>query len=119
MTVGTTTAGTVTGAAVAPRLRLALLGVSGMTPELLDGEAPGGPAEHDGAGEYDGALDEELQLVDDLDFDSVMLLELKCQLERRFPELGELSMPEILPELRTVGSILGLLTRRLAAVGAV
>ncbi|MFC9396392.1 acyl carrier protein [Streptomyces sp. NPDC057027] len=105
MTVGTVTAGT-----VAPRLRLALLGVSGMTPDLLDGDAPE---------EYDGALDEELQLVDDLDFDSVMLLELKCQLEQRFPELGELSMPEILPELRTVGSILGLLTRRLAAVGAV
>ncbi|MEU1231241.1 hypothetical protein [Streptomyces sp. NPDC005828] len=105
MTVGTTTVGT-----VAPRLRLALLGVSGVTPELLDGDAPE---------EYDGALDEELQLVDDLDFDSVMLLELKCQLEQRFPELGELSMPEILPELRTVGSILGLLTRRLAAVGAV
>ncbi|MER7540007.1 hypothetical protein ABTX77_35305 [Streptomyces sp. NPDC097704] len=105
MTVGTTTVG-----AVAPRLRLALLGVSGVTPELLDGDAPE---------EDDGALDEELQLVDDLDFDSVMLLELKCQLEQRFPELGELSMPEILPELRTVGSILGLLTRRLAAVGAV
>ncbi|MGW5425223.1 hypothetical protein [Streptomyces sp. NPDC003943] len=113
MTAGTTTVGTVTVGTVAPRLRLALLGVSGMTPELLDGDATEGPEE------YDGALDEELQLVDDLDFDSVMLLELKCQLERRFPELGELSMPEILPELRTVGSILGLLTRRLAALGAV
>ncbi|MBJ6999573.1 MULTISPECIES: acyl carrier protein [Streptomyces] len=105
MTAGTTAVGT-----VVPRLRLALLGVSGMTPELLDG---------DGAEEYDGELDEELQLVDDLDFDSVMLLELKFQLERRFPELGELSMPEILAELRTVGSILGLLTRRLAVIGTV
>ncbi|MGW2490562.1 acyl carrier protein [Streptomyces sp. NPDC001606] len=105
MTAQATTHGT-----VVPRLRLALLGVSGMTPELLDGDVPAA---------CDGELDEELQLVDDLDFDSVMLLELKGRLEQRFPELGELSMPEILPELRTVGSILGLLTRRLAAVGAV
>ncbi|MBQ0864844.1 type I polyketide synthase [Streptomyces sp. RK75] len=61
-----------------------------------------------------GELDEELRFYDDLGFDSVMLMELKHRLEERFPELGELSLPEMLSSLVSIGSlavyVCGLLT---------
>ncbi|MGP3977401.1 type I polyketide synthase [Streptomyces sp. 8N114] len=50
-------------------------------------------------------LDEDLRFYDDLGFDSVMLMELKYRLEVRFPELGELSLPEMLSSLVSIGSL--------------
>jgi acyl carrier protein len=96
-----------TARAVTRRLQDALLAVSEVTPELLFGEPEDGFADE---------LDSELQLVDDLGFDSVMLMEFKSGLEQHFPELGEFSMPEILPHLRTVGSLVDYLALRLSPV---
>ncbi|MFL0396943.1 type I polyketide synthase [Streptomyces albus] len=56
-----------------------------------------------------GELDEELRFYDDLGFDSVMLMELKHRLEARFPEVGELSLPEMLSSLVSIGSLAGYL----------
>ncbi|GAA1262319.1 hypothetical protein GCM10009665_59980 [Kitasatospora nipponensis] len=94
---------------IAERVCAALLAVAEVTPELLFADQADDP---------DRELDEELQFGDDLGFDSVMLMELKYRLETRFPELGELSLPEMLPYLDTVGSLFGYLTRRLSLVGA-
>jgi acyl carrier protein len=52
-----------------------------------------------------GELDADLRFYDDLGFDSVMLMELKYRLETRFPELGELSLPEMLSSLVSIGSL--------------
>ncbi|MDH6129093.1 phosphopantetheine-binding protein [Kitasatospora sp. GP82] len=101
---------TSTDCPVTLRLQDVLLAVTGMTPELLFG---------DSAEEFAPELDEDLQLADDLGFDSVMLMELKFLLEQHFPELGELSLPEILPSLHTVGSLTDCLKRRLSPVEAV
>ncbi|MFI6847848.1 phosphopantetheine-binding protein [Kitasatospora sp. NBC_00085] len=106
MTTPTTTA----PASVTLRLQAVLLAAADeLTPDLLQPE-PGGPCEDE--------LDEELQLADDLGFDSVMLMSLKASLEEHFPELGGLSMPEVLPSLHTVGTLLEYLNRRLAPAGA-
>ena len=78
MTTPTTTA----PASVTLRLQAVLLAAA----DELTGPAParaGRPLEDE--------LDEELQLADDLGFDSVMLMSLKASLEEHFPELGELS----------------------------
>ncbi|MEV7601800.1 acyl carrier protein [Kitasatospora sp. NPDC089797] len=104
MTTGTT------AGAVTRRLRAALLSVGEVTPELLFGEAADGPEQE---------LDGELQLVDDLGFDSVMLMQLKSGLEQHFPELGGCTLPEILPYLHTVGSLSDYLVLRLSPVEVV
>jgi acyl carrier protein len=101
---------TAAGRTVPLRLQAALLSVGEVTPELLFGEPEG---------EFTPELDDELQLVDDLGFDSVMIMELKSRLEQHFPELGELSLPEILPSLHSVGSLVDYLERRLPPVEAV
>ncbi|AUG78892.1 hypothetical protein CFP65_4137 [Kitasatospora sp. MMS16-BH015] len=105
MTTGATAACT-----VGPRLQAALLAVSEVTPELLFGEPEAG---------FGAELDDELQLVDDLGFDSVMLMEFLHRLQEHFPALGELSLPETLPHLRTVGSVTEFLRRRLPRAEAV
>ncbi|MFD4141044.1 beta-ketoacyl synthase N-terminal-like domain-containing protein [Streptomyces sp. NPDC058572] len=64
--------------------------------------------------EYDDAL----RFYDDLGFDSVMLMELKYRLEVRFPEVGELSMPEMLASLVSVESLIGYLGEQLNAAVA-
>ncbi|MGI5403978.1 beta-ketoacyl synthase N-terminal-like domain-containing protein [Streptomyces sp. CA-135486] len=63
-------------------------------------------------------LDDTLRLYDDLGFDSVMLMELKYRLEVRFPEVGELSMPEMLSSLVSVESLIGYLSEQLNAAVA-
>jgi acyl carrier protein len=63
-------------------------------------------------------LDDGLRFYDDLGFDSVMLMELKYRLEVRFPEIGELSMPEMLSSLVTVESLIGYLSEQLNAAVA-
>ncbi|WP_240135216.1 type I polyketide synthase [Streptomyces sp. MUM 178J] len=63
-------------------------------------------------------LDDQLRFYDDLGFDSVMLMELKYRLEVRFPELGELSMPEMLSSLVSVESLIGYLGEQLEAAVA-
>ncbi|WP_267242469.1 beta-ketoacyl synthase N-terminal-like domain-containing protein [Streptomyces sp. PR69] len=63
-------------------------------------------------------LDDRLRFYDDLGFDSVMLMELKYRLEARFPELGELSMPEMLSSLVSVESLIGYLGEQLEAAVA-
>ncbi|MFI8852404.1 type I polyketide synthase [Streptomyces sp. NPDC053499] len=50
-------------------------------------------------------LNEESRFYDDLGFDSVMLMELKHRLEVRFPDLGELSLPEMLASLVSIGTL--------------
>ena len=49
---------------------------------------------------------------EDLCFDSVMLLELKKQVEKRMPEVGEVSLPELLPELGTLSELIAFYERR-------
>ncbi|MEU4497990.1 type I polyketide synthase [Streptomyces sp. NPDC023998] len=63
-------------------------------------------------------LDDTLRFYDDLGFDSVMLMELKYRLEVRFPEVGELSMPEMLSSLVSVESLIGYLSEQLNAAVA-
>ncbi|MFD9223064.1 type I polyketide synthase [Streptomyces sp. NPDC060064] len=58
-------------------------------------------------------LDDALRFYDDLGFDSVMLMELKYRLEVRFPEIGELSMPEMLSSLVSLESLIGYLGEQL------
>ncbi|GAA2150581.1 hypothetical protein GCM10009760_45130 [Kitasatospora kazusensis] len=110
--------GTTAVCSVTQRLRDALLDVSGVTPELLFGDPDGDGGDGGAGGGTAEELEEDLQLVDDLGFDSVMLMELKSRLEQHFPALGELTLPEVLPSLRTVGSIVGFLKRRLSSAGA-
>ncbi|MFE9331776.1 type I polyketide synthase [Streptomyces sp. NPDC006925] len=63
-------------------------------------------------------LGEDVRFYDDLGFDSVMLMELKYRLEMRFPELGELSLPEMIAGLVSIGSLAAYL-RGLPAPAAV
>ncbi|SER33047.1 type I polyketide synthase [Streptomyces qinglanensis] len=63
-------------------------------------------------------LGEDVRFYDDLGFDSVMLMELKHRLEVRFPELGELSLPEMIAGLVSIGSLTAYL-RGLPAPAAV
>ncbi len=63
-------------------------------------------------------LGEDVRFHDDLGFDSVMLMELKYRLEMRFPELGELSLPEMIAGLVSIGSLAAYL-RGLPAPAAV
>ncbi|MFF3323707.1 beta-ketoacyl synthase N-terminal-like domain-containing protein [Streptomyces sp. NPDC002889] len=63
-------------------------------------------------------FDDALRLYDDLGFDSVMLMELKYRLEVRFPEVGELSMPEMLASLVSVESLIGYLGEQLTTAVA-
>ncbi|MCX4820512.1 acyltransferase domain-containing protein [Streptomyces sp. NBC_01142] len=58
-------------------------------------------------------LDDTLRFYDDLGFDSVMLMELKYRLEVCFPQVGELSMPEMLSSLVSVESLIGYLSEQL------
>ncbi|MFG3255679.1 acyl carrier protein [Streptomyces sp. NPDC048172] len=50
-------------------------------------------------------LDASQRLYEDLGFDSVMLLELKNRLEDDFPTLREISLPEMLPSMGNVASL--------------
>lgn len=52
-----------------------------------------------------------LHLQDDLGFDSVMLLQLKGRLESRFPALREVSLPDLLLGVHTLGALAGRLER--------
>ncbi|MDH6579756.1 hypothetical protein [Kitasatospora sp. MAP5-34] len=92
----------------AGRLCAVILAMDDVTPDLLSG----GPGETGG-----GGLDRDLQFGDDLGFDSVMLMQLKYGLEKGFPELGALCLPELLPSLATVGTLIDYLSRRLAPAG--
>jgi [acyl-carrier-protein] S-malonyltransferase len=55
----------------------------------------------------------------DLGFDSVMFLRLKFQLEQRLPELGALSMPDMLSSLRTPGTLVDYLRTQVDIMSAV
>ncbi len=62
-----------------------------------------------------GEQDDGLRFYDDLGFDSVNLMELKFLLEGGFPELGGLSLPEMLTSLVSIGSLVEYLSLQLAA----
>ncbi|GAA0668418.1 hypothetical protein GCM10010193_20290 [Kitasatospora atroaurantiaca] len=47
----------------------------------------------------------ETRFHDDLGFDSVMLMQLKYRLESRLPELGELSLPDMVDSMRSVRTL--------------
>ncbi|MFE9392208.1 type I polyketide synthase [Streptomyces sp. NPDC006784] len=104
------------------------LGTHPGTPGQPRGAQPSGAAPDFGAGvravvaEITGSAPEELgedvRFYDDLGFDSVMLMELKYRLETRFPELGELSLPEMISGLVSIGSLVAYL-RGLPAPAAV
>lgn len=46
-----------------------------------------------------------LRLADDLDVDSVMLIEMKCGLERRYPELADVPLADVFLGCATVGDL--------------
>lgn len=50
-------------------------------------------------------LTPELRLEDDLDVDSVMLIEMKCCLEHRYPELAEVSLADVFLGCGTLGDL--------------
>ncbi|MFE0010235.1 acyltransferase domain-containing protein, partial [Streptomyces erythrochromogenes] len=47
----------------------------------------------------------EARFYEDLGFDSVMIMQLKNQVEARLPRLGEVSVQQMLPALRSVGAL--------------
>jgi hypothetical protein len=53
----------------------------------------------------------ELHLQYDLGFDSVMLLQLKGRLEARYPALSEVSLPDLLLGVQTLGALADRLER--------
>ncbi|GHD93774.1 acyl carrier protein [Streptomyces naganishii] len=58
-----------------------------------------------------GRLEPGQHLQHDLGFDSVMLLQLKGRLEARFPVLREVSLPDLLLGVHTLGALAGRLER--------
>ncbi|MFS4097348.1 acyltransferase domain-containing protein, partial [Streptomyces sp. AF1A] len=61
------------------------------------------------------------RFYEDLGFDSVMIMQLKDRIEARLPQLGELSVPDLIPALRSIESLaahLGALPEAEAAAGA-
>lgn len=47
----------------------------------------------------------EARFHEDLGFDSVMIMQLKNRVEARLPRVGEVSVQQMLPALRSVGSL--------------
>jgi hypothetical protein len=67
------------------------------------------------------ALDElspQARLYEDLGFDSVTVMELKKDLEKALPEIGEVSVPELLPALGSLGELVGFYEQRSTAAVA-
>ncbi|WP_030715481.1 type I polyketide synthase [Streptomyces sp. NRRL F-2580] len=60
----------------------------------------------------------EARFYEDLGFDSVMIMQLKNQVEARLPRVGEVSVQEMLPALRSVGSLAAFLDDMLLARSA-
>ncbi|MFJ6759844.1 type I polyketide synthase [Streptomyces sp. NPDC091273] len=60
----------------------------------------------------------EARFYEDLGFDSVMIMQLKNQVEARLPRVGEVSVQQMLPALRTVGSLAAFLDDMLLARSA-
>ncbi|BAJ28568.1 MULTISPECIES: phosphopantetheine-binding protein [Kitasatospora] len=58
-------------------------------------------------GERDGGFEPSSRFHDDLGFDSVMLMQLKYRIETRFPELGELSLADMVDGLTDVATLAG------------
>ncbi|MFJ9521960.1 acyl carrier protein [Kitasatospora sp. NPDC101801] len=54
--------------------------------------------------------DADARFYDDLGFDSVMLMQLKYRIENRLPELGELSLSEMVGSLVSVTTLVEYLT---------
>lgn len=57
----------------------------------------------------------EARFYEDLGFDSVMIMQLKNQVEARLPRVGEVSVQQMLPALRSVGSLAEFLDEMLLA----
>jgi acyl carrier protein len=57
----------------------------------------------------------DLALRGDLGFDSVMVMQLTFQLERRLPALGKLSLPDMLDSLVTPATVVEYLRAQLSA----
>nr|APD71821.1 type I polyketide synthase 8 [Streptomyces sp.] len=60
----------------------------------------------------------EARFYEDLGFDSVMIMQLKNQVEARLPRVGEVSVQQMLPALRSVGSLAEFLDEMLMARSA-
>ncbi|MHC0430219.1 type I polyketide synthase [Streptomyces sp. O3] len=57
-------------------------------------------------GEYDPArVDRSTRFYEDLGFDSVMIMQLKDRIELRLPQASGVSVQQLLPELRSVGTL--------------
>ncbi|MCM1972459.1 MULTISPECIES: acyl carrier protein [Streptomyces] len=52
-------------------------------------------------------------LREDLGFDSVLIMQLKYRVEQAVPELGELSLPDMVDSMTSVGSLVAYLRDRL------
>ncbi|MFI8768879.1 type I polyketide synthase [Streptomyces sp. NPDC053792] len=62
-----------------------------------------------------GEVVPEARFYEDLGFDSVMIMQLKDRIEAGLPALGEISVPRMLPALRSVASLAHYLNRLLLA----
>ncbi|MFJ1705661.1 acyl carrier protein [Kitasatospora sp. NBC_00374] len=62
------------------------------------------------------AVPVDARFYDDLGFDSVMLMQLKYRIELRFPELGELSLAEMVDSLVNCSTLAEYLTELAAEV---
>ncbi|WP_434597764.1 type I polyketide synthase [Streptomyces sp. A5-4] len=60
-----------------------------------------------------------LRLYEDLGFDSVMIMELKNRIEDRLPEVGALTVQELLPRLSSIGDLATFLGERVSSSTAV
>lgn len=60
----------------------------------------------------------EARFHEDLGFDSVMIMQLKNRVEARLPHVGEVSVQQMLPALRSVGSLAEFLGGLIAARSA-
>ncbi|WP_086831225.1 type I polyketide synthase [Streptomyces sp. NRRL B-24572] len=65
-----------------------------------------------------GEIVPEARFYEDLGFDSVMIMQLKDRIEAGLPSLGELSVPRMLPALRSVASLADHLNDLLVAEAA-
>ncbi|NEC66339.1 type I polyketide synthase [Streptomyces sp. SID9727] len=61
------------------------------------------------------AVDPRSKLYEDLGFDSVMVLELKNEIEERLPDLEPLSLEDLLPRLSSIGDLIGFVRERRSA----
>ncbi|WP_261995131.1 acyl carrier protein [Streptomyces sp. ME109] len=64
-----------------------------------------------------GQVNAEARLYEDLGFDSVMIMQLKNRIEQQLPRGADITVPQLLPALKSVGT-LAAFVRELTSTGA-